>query len=156
MEFKSIKRKINRTPEDLARIKSIREKFQRERPTVDQILESGEYKEALPLGVYLETKKLLHDLKKQREEAGMSLADVAERSGMDKAAVSRLENGHQQNPTVDTLSRYAAAIGKLLVLGYTDLPSREPGTQRDRKNRTGTGTRGQGPGAREEPDHTKE
>jgi DNA-binding XRE family transcriptional regulator len=133
MALKRIKGKIDRTPDDLARIKSIREKFQRERPTVDQLLESGQYKEPVPLGVYLETKRLLHELKKQREEAGISLADVAERSGMDKAAVSRLENGHQQNPTVATLSRYAAALGKLLILGFRDLPKRrKPTAKNDR------------------------
>ncbi|NQT39918.1 MAG: helix-turn-helix transcriptional regulator [Planctomycetes bacterium] len=50
-------------------------------------------------------------LKKQREQTGLSLADVAQRSGMDRAAISRLENGVQVNPTVDTLYRYASAIG---------------------------------------------
>jgi len=54
---------------------------------------------------------MLAALKKHRERQGLSLADVAERSGMDRAAVSRLENGVYVNPTVDTLYRYAEAIG---------------------------------------------
>src|SRR4051794_35944033 len=35
-----------------------------------------------------------------RVEAGLSLADMAERTGMDKAALSRLESGKQPNPTL--------------------------------------------------------
>jgi hypothetical protein len=34
--------------------------------------------------------------------------------------VSRLENGKQDNPTVATLMRYAAAVGKRFVWSYKD------------------------------------
>jgi transcriptional regulator with XRE-family HTH domain len=51
----------------------------------------------------------------------LSLADVAERSGIDKAALSRLENGVHDNPTVETLARYAAALGKKLTWSLQDL-----------------------------------
>jgi DNA-binding XRE family transcriptional regulator len=122
MKFRSVQQKTDRTPEDVARIKAIREKFQKERPTVEQLLQNEDYGNPIPLGAYLETKELLHKLKQEREQAGLSLAEVAERTGMDKAAISRLENGHQDNPTVDTLSRYALAIGKQIILGYVDLP----------------------------------
>ena len=54
---------------------------------------------------------MLVKLKKHREAQGLSLTDVAEHSGMDRSAVSRLENGVYVNPTVDTLYRYAQAIG---------------------------------------------
>lgn len=125
MKFKSVQKKLVRTPAEMERLKAIREKFQRERPTLDQLLASGDYNEALPLGVYLETKQLLHRLKQEREQAGLSLSDVADRSGMDKAAISRLENGRQPNPTIDTISRYAMAIGKQLIWGFADLPSKK-------------------------------
>jgi hypothetical protein len=45
------------------------------------------------------------------EERGLSLTDVFERSGLTRAAVSRLENGWNANPTLDTLFRYAAPLG---------------------------------------------
>ena len=45
---------------------------------------------------------------------------MAERSGIDKASLSRLENGLYPNPTVNTLARYARAIGKRLVLDLED------------------------------------
>ena len=54
----------------------------------------------------------LRALKWDRESCGVSIADIAERSGLDRAVVSRLENGKQDNPTVAILMRYAAAIGK--------------------------------------------
>ena len=61
-------------------------------------------------------RRFLVDLRREREARGMSLADVADRSGIDRAALSRLENGRQLNPTVNTLSRYARALGKRLAL----------------------------------------
>ncbi len=109
------------TPEDRARHKAIREKFQKERPTLQQLIDSGEYTGPIPHGVYLSLVAAMIELKKARKAAGLSLADVAERSGIDKAALSRLENGIHDNPTVDTLMRYAAAIGKKLVWTLQDL-----------------------------------
>jgi DNA-binding XRE family transcriptional regulator len=114
------------TPEDRARHKAIREKFQKERPTLQQPIDSGEYTGPIPHGVYLSLVAAIIELKKAREAAGLSLADVAERSGIDKAALSRLENGVHDNPTVDTLMRYAAAIGKKLVWTLQDLAPSSP------------------------------
>jgi DNA-binding XRE family transcriptional regulator len=113
--MKSETRKIDRTPEDRARLAAIRERFQREKPSLRKLVESGDAPPPMPLGTYLDIQVLLGRLKKEREAAGLSLADVAERTGMDRAAISRLENGHQSNPTVETLLRYTAALGKTIV-----------------------------------------
>src|SRR5579871_3945771 len=121
MRKERIFRKIDWTPEDRARHQAIREKLQKERPTMEQLLASGEYVGPIPLGVYFELRVALHDLKQAREAAGLSLADVAERSGIDKAALSRLENGVHDNPTVETLARYATALGKKLTWSLQDL-----------------------------------
>ena len=51
-----------------------------------------------------------------REAAGLTLAEVSRRCGIDQPALSRLETGHNKNPTLDTLWRYAAAVGRRLVL----------------------------------------
>jgi transcriptional regulator with XRE-family HTH domain len=72
---------------------------------------TGDAAEAVSQGEYLDLRAMLAKLKKHRERQGLSLADVAARSGMDRSAVSRLENGVYVNPTVDTLYRYAEAIG---------------------------------------------
>jgi transcriptional regulator with XRE-family HTH domain len=39
---------------------------------------------------------------------------------MDKAALRRLETG-QGNPTIDTIARYAAVLGKRVVFGVEEV-----------------------------------
>jgi len=104
-------RKIERTPEHQREIEAIRERFRRERPSLRKLRESGDVSEVVSQGEYVSLLAMLAALKKHREAKGLSLADVAERSGMDRSAVSRLENGVYLNPTLDTLYRYATAIG---------------------------------------------
>lgn len=115
-------RNMNWTAEQRAAHKATREKFQRERPTPKELIDSGEYAGPIPHGVYLAFRRAMHDLKAAREAAGLSLADVADRSGIDKAALSRLETGVTDNPTLETLLRYASAVGKHLSWSLTDLP----------------------------------
>jgi ribosome-binding protein aMBF1 (putative translation factor) len=66
------------------------------------------------------TARFIGGLRQRREQAGLSLGDLADRSGMDKATLSRLENGWYPNPTINTLARYARGIGKRLVLDLED------------------------------------
>src|SRR6476660_6261867 len=112
-------RKIERTPEQLAELKAVRERFQREKPTRARLEANGEYGPGVPTATYFALMAFLKRMRELREEDGLSLADVAERTGMDKAFVSRLELG-RGNPTVDTLARYAAALGKRVVFGMED------------------------------------
>ncbi len=63
---------------------------------------------------------LLAQLKAAREAKGLSLADVAGRAGMDGAALAKLEAGQQADPAVETLARYAEAVGKRLVVTLAD------------------------------------
>ncbi len=115
MTVERIHCKIERTPEEEARIEAIRQYYQAKRPTPDELLVSGDVDEFVPLGEYLNLLLTIRALKKERELRGLSLATIAERSGIDEAALSRLENGLQTNPTVDTLHRYASAIGVELL-----------------------------------------
>ncbi len=50
----------------------------------------------------------------------MSLTALSEVSGIDKAALSRLESGQVENPTYHTLERVAAALGKRLRLALEE------------------------------------
>lgn len=81
---------------------------------------------------------LIAALRAERERQGLSLADIAERSGMDRAAVHKLEIGVNRNPTAETLGRYAAALGKQIRCTIADRAtptppasprSRHPGAQ---------------------------
>jgi DNA-binding XRE family transcriptional regulator len=51
-------------------------------------------------------------IREARKSAGLTLVDVAERAGMTKQAVLKIESGQNANPKLDTIARIARAIGK--------------------------------------------
>ena len=62
---------------------------------------------------------LLDQLLKARARAGMSQAEVARRMGTHAPAVARLEASlgtGRHSPSIATLRKYAAAVGKKLVV----------------------------------------
>jgi len=65
-------------------------------------------------------RQVLAALRAERERQGLSLADINQRSGIDRAALSRLENNEDANPTLATLERYAEAVGKQMVVLLAD------------------------------------
>jgi DNA-binding XRE family transcriptional regulator len=106
-------------------MRAIAARMQAERPTPAQLVESGNYDGPLPLGVYQDYVLTMLELKRIREELGLSLAEVSERSSIDRAAVSKLENG-QTNPTFQTIGRFAASLGKRVRIVLEDLTPAEP------------------------------
>jgi ribosome-binding protein aMBF1 (putative translation factor) len=76
-----------------------------------------------PAALALQLRALVTRLKAERRRAGLSLAELSERTGIDKAYLSRLETFQQANTTVETLRRVAEALGKELVLGLADPPT---------------------------------
>ncbi len=103
--------KADLTTEQKAAVAQARERARHERPGPDELIDRGELDELVPHGQFMELRMLVARLRRMREEQGLSLTDMSERSGMTRAAVSRLENGWNGNPTLDTLFRYAAAVG---------------------------------------------
>ena len=67
-----------------------------------------------------QTTEVFAQLRKVREAQGLSLADVQRLTGIDRSALSKLERGERVNFTVDTLTRYAAAVGKHVLFELTD------------------------------------
>jgi DNA-binding XRE family transcriptional regulator len=57
---------------------------------------------------------LLAKFKALRENLGLTLAEVAERMGIDAPALSRLETGKMLNPTLGTLHKWAEALRQKL------------------------------------------
>lgn len=49
-------------------------------------------------------------LRAEREAQGLSLADMQERTGIQRSVLSALENQRYPNPTIKTLIRYADAL----------------------------------------------
>ena len=114
MATKRVQKTLERIPEDRARHKSIRETF-KDKPTIDELVAQGELSgQPVSLGSYLNLRLIVGSLRKIREQANLSLADISERSGMDKAMLSRLENSHVANPGIETISRYLDAMDKSL------------------------------------------
>ncbi len=97
------------TPEEAAMNKRVREQVAQELP--DLIERHHDRMSALD-----QVAELLQQLKAAREEQGLSLADMMARTGMDRSALSKLETLQRANPTVETLVRYAKAVGKRLVI----------------------------------------
>jgi ribosome-binding protein aMBF1 (putative translation factor) len=110
--MKRITRDRGLKPEEAARYKSAREKLDEETPEL--VRRHYERTSLATIGA------LVQQLKAAREAQGLSLADLTERTGMDCSALSRLETGQRTNPTIDTLVRYAEAVGKRLVVKLAD------------------------------------
>ena len=72
------------------------------------------------MGEYWELRKTFSSFKALREQQGLSISDMAARTGMDGAMISRLENGQVDNPTITTMARYAKALGKRVVVSLVD------------------------------------
>jgi predicted transcriptional regulator len=56
-------------------------------------------------------REMVSKLRNRRLELGLSLADVAARTGIAKPNLSRLENNPRTSPTLESLHRYATALG---------------------------------------------
>jgi transcriptional regulator with XRE-family HTH domain len=72
---------------------------------------------------------LMGRFKAVRESQGLTLAEVAERMGIDAPALSRLETGKMLNPTLATLHKWAEALGQKLDI---DLSSGLMSTEEER------------------------
>ena len=113
-------RAVERTEEEKARIRAIRERFQRDRPSPEALVASGEYDPSVPAALYFEVQALVKALREVREAAGLSIAAVAQRAGIDEAGLKDLESGRYAGSALNLLTRYAAAVGKRISLTVTD------------------------------------
>jgi DNA-binding XRE family transcriptional regulator len=108
--------KVQLTAADRARHQAIRDMFRDWHPSPEELIASGEGANFDLHGEYGQLRPFVEEIKQARAAAGLTLAEVSRRCGIDQPALSRLENGHNHNPTLDTLWRYAAAVGLRLVL----------------------------------------
>ncbi len=92
----------------------------------DEVAQDVEaYRQEFPPAFDPTLNEALADLRRERERLGLSLTDLAERTGIDRATISKLETGKIANPTIGTLRTYARALGRRLawtleVVGTTD------------------------------------
>jgi predicted Zn-dependent protease len=93
------------TPQRIAELRNLAKKIDREE--AQQIKAEGQ---AILLR-HETVKNLIRAVKEARLAKGLSLGEVGERSSIGKANLCRLETDLDPNPTLDTLLRYAAAVG---------------------------------------------
>ncbi len=111
--MKRVMRDRRLTPEEAAKYKAVRAQVDQELPEL-----IARHKERL--AALDQVDELLRQLKAARVEKGLSLADLTDLTGMDRSALSKLETGQRSNPTVETLVRYAEAVGKRLVVSLAE------------------------------------
>jgi DNA-binding XRE family transcriptional regulator len=99
------------SPEQQAAVKAIRDRSKKDRPGPDELIDRGEIDELVPQAQYIELRALMVRLREVRERMGLSLTDLSERTGLTRAAISRLEDDWNLNPTLETLYRYTEALG---------------------------------------------
>ncbi len=114
MTMRRIIRNRRLTPKEAAQYREIRKRVAAELPEL--IERHHERVAALD-----QLDELLRQLKAARQKQGLSLADLAGLTGMDRSALSKLETGRRSNPTMETLVRYADAVGKRLDLKQANL-----------------------------------
>jgi hypothetical protein len=102
-------------------------KYARLREAVEQEFPPGKAKrpprdpdQPADLGEYFDLRALVGELRKAREAQGLSLADVQQATGIDWAALCRIESGENGNPTVNTLLRYARALGRKINVALVE------------------------------------
>jgi DNA-binding XRE family transcriptional regulator len=122
------KPKVALSSEKIARDDGIEAQYA-DNPSLRQLYERGDIdKEAYEQSCRLRAagpperpfRALLSALRAERERQGLSLSALANRSGIDRAALHKLEIGLNKNPTAATLSRYAEALGKQIEWTISD------------------------------------
>ena len=116
MANRTMGKRIYREPtaEQAAKYRRIREMIAAEIPEIKQEAST------LRQGRRARIQEAVAILKAERELRGLSLADISERTGISKSAISKLENNQDANPTINTLSKYADALKMVLSVTLTD------------------------------------
>ena len=112
------------TPEQEAAEQAIRERLQQDRPTLQDLVDRGDITAVFTMGDYWELRKTFATLRALREQQGLTISELAKRTGLDEGMLSGLENGHVDNPSIVTMAQYAKALGKRVVVSLVDAVQR--------------------------------
>ena len=115
---KRVTRRLSDT--DKAKYARLREAVEKEFPPGKAKRPPRDPNQPADLGEYFDLRALVGELRKAREAQGLSLADVQQATGIDRAALCRIETGENGNPTVNTLLRYARAIGRKINVALVE------------------------------------
>jgi hypothetical protein len=109
------------TPEQRAAVERIREKHRTpEYRCEEAVVRELVRQEVPPLHADAALMATLAAMRGERERQGLSLTDMMEKTKLDRATISKLENGKIPNPTYQTMRIYAAALGKRIAWRLED------------------------------------
>jgi DNA-binding XRE family transcriptional regulator len=103
------------TPEQRAAVEARRAERQAPQYQEEMARDIEAYRQEFPPLRDSKLIEALAGLRRERERQGLSLTDMAERTGIDRATISKLETGKLANPTIATLRTYARALGRRLA-----------------------------------------
>jgi len=98
-------------------IREIRASVETEKPEI--VAQARAFKKARSEAV-AQLHEVFALLRSERLAKGISLAELRDRTGIGRSALSRLENEPQVNPTIATMTRVADALGKQIVIQLID------------------------------------
>jgi DNA-binding XRE family transcriptional regulator len=115
-----VKERITRgrrlTSDEAAKYRTIRQQIEHEKVEIARRLQS----EAPGPGSWAdlhELRSMVDSLRAERERRGLSRETVAQRAGIKSQQIEHLEEHRDLNPPLSTLTRYAAAVGRHLMMG---------------------------------------
>lgn len=112
-KFRRISRGRPLTEEEAAKYRKIRALIEEEKPEINARMRKQ-------LAQLRALNQVFAELKGTREEKKLSLADMQQLTGIDRSTLSKLENGQRTNYTLDTVLRYADALGKQVLVTLAD------------------------------------
>jgi DNA-binding phage protein len=87
----------------------------------DEIIEQGKEMLARHRRRVAELGNIFQHLRSEREKRGLSLADMQRMTGMSREVICRLENQTDGNPTINSIQRYAEALGLKAMLQFVSV-----------------------------------
>jgi Helix-turn-helix domain len=142
-ETQRIHRPRVQSPEQEAAEQLILQRFQQEKPSLENLVRRGDIEQVYAMGEYWELCKTIANLRALRELQGLTIDDVAERTGMDADKISNLENGHiDGNRAIAPMSAWSMRTSHN---SYAARPPDGPGFRHNDQQRRGR----IGPGAQE-------
>lgn len=115
---KSVQRMTERSPEETARLRELRERFQREKPSIADLEARGA--EFATLGEVVLRRCLADELGRERERQGLTREQLAERLRLSPEDLAGLEAGIVGKWTLGMLSRIAHALGKQIACSLVE------------------------------------
>lgn len=115
---KNVQQKTERSPDEVARLRELRDRYQLERPSIADLEAKGA--QFTTLGEVVLLRCLADELRQERERQGLTQQHLAERLNMSRDAIADIETGTVGKLTLGVLSRIAHALGKQIACSLVE------------------------------------